>query len=32
VHEYAKRKSPDEVMEPETTPVISGPPLDAAIA
>ena len=29
VHEYAKRKSPDEVMEPETTPVLSGPPLEA---
>ena len=30
VHEYAKRKSADEVMEPETTPVLSGPPLEAA--
>ena len=29
VHEYAKRKSPDEVMEPESTPVLSGPPLEA---
>jgi 1-acyl-sn-glycerol-3-phosphate acyltransferase len=29
VNEYAKRKSPDEVMEPETTPILSGPPLEA---
>ena len=29
VHEYAKRKSSDEVMEPESTPVMSGPPLEA---
>lgn len=32
VHEYAKRKGPEEVMEPETTSVISGPPLDAVVA
>lgn len=32
VHQYAKRKSDDEVMEPESTPVLTGPPLDAAIA
>jgi 1-acyl-sn-glycerol-3-phosphate acyltransferase len=29
VHEYAKRKAPDEVMEPETTPMLSGAPLEA---
>jgi len=29
VNSYAKRKSPEEVMEPETTPVLSGPPLEA---
>jgi 1-acyl-sn-glycerol-3-phosphate acyltransferase len=29
VHEYAKRKGPEEVIEPETTPVLSGPPLEA---
>src|SRR5687768_3215489 len=29
VHEYAKRKAPEEVMEPESTPVLSGPPLEA---
>jgi 1-acyl-sn-glycerol-3-phosphate acyltransferase len=28
VHTYAKRKAEDDVMEPATTPVISGPPLD----
>ena len=27
VHEYAKRKAPDEVMQPEVTPIISGAPL-----
>ncbi|HVM54251.1 MAG TPA: lysophospholipid acyltransferase family protein [Acidimicrobiales bacterium] len=32
VDAYAKRKSPDEVMEPESTPVLSGPPLDPAVA
>ena len=29
VHEYAKRKAPEEVMEPESTPVLSGRPLEA---
>jgi 1-acyl-sn-glycerol-3-phosphate acyltransferase len=28
VHTYAKRKSEDEVMQPETTPIIAGPPLE----
>ena len=28
VHTYAKRKSDDEPMQPETTPIISGPPLE----
>lgn len=32
VDAYAKRKSPDEVMEPEQTPILSGPPLDPAVA
>jgi 1-acyl-sn-glycerol-3-phosphate acyltransferase len=34
VHTYAKRKSDDQAdaMEPETTPVLSGPPLEAATA
>lgn len=30
VHEYAKRKSPEDALEPETTPSLSGPPLEAA--
>jgi 1-acyl-sn-glycerol-3-phosphate acyltransferase len=33
VHTYAKRKAEDDVMEPATTPVLSGPPLeDPAVA
>ena len=28
VHTYAKRKAEDEPMQPETTPVLSGPPLE----
>ena len=32
VHQYAKRKAEDEAIEPERTPVLSGPPLDLATA
>ncbi|HYD09098.1 MAG TPA: lysophospholipid acyltransferase family protein [Acidimicrobiales bacterium] len=32
VHTYAKRKSEDEVMQPETTPIIAGPPLEPLTA
>jgi 1-acyl-sn-glycerol-3-phosphate acyltransferase len=28
VHTYAKRKADDEPMQPETTPIIAGPPLE----
>ena len=28
VHEYAKRKDKDEPMQPESTPIMSGPPLE----
>jgi 1-acyl-sn-glycerol-3-phosphate acyltransferase len=30
VHQYAKRKSGDEVMEPESTPILQGAPLPAS--
>jgi len=32
VHQYAKRKAEVEAIEPERTPVLSGPPLDLATA
>jgi 1-acyl-sn-glycerol-3-phosphate acyltransferase len=32
VHQYAKRKADEDALEPETTPSLSGPPLEAASA
>ena len=32
VHQYAKRKAADDVLEPELTPMLSGPPLEPEVA